>query len=65
MSAVTVVVEGIAGVSDSVDAVNVIDIAVGVIVDAVARDLIWVSPHIRRKVWMRVQDARVDDQGEE
>jgi hypothetical protein len=62
---VPIIVERIARVGDSVDSVYVVDVAVAVIVDAVASDLIWVGPYIRRQVWVRVKNTRINDEGEE
>jgi len=58
---VAIFIEGIAGRVPGVDAVDVIDVAVAVIVDAVARDLARIPPHVGGQVGMGGVDARVDD----
>jgi hypothetical protein len=60
-----IIVKRIARVGDGVDAVDVVDVAIAVIVDAVASDLIRIGPHVCRQVWVRVQDACINDEGEE
>ena len=59
--AVVVVVHGVVVVVREVPAVDVVDEAVGVIVDAVAGDLARVRPGVGRQVGVRVVDAGVDD----
>jgi hypothetical protein len=59
-----IIVKRIARVGDSVDSMYVVDIAVAVIVDAIAPDLIWVGPHVRRQVRMGIKDTCVHDEGE-
>ena len=44
-----------------VDAVDVVDVAVAVVVDAVARDLAEVGPDVRRQVGVIELDPAVDD----
>jgi hypothetical protein len=58
--AVAVVVGGIAVAVDEVGPVDVVDDAVGVVVDAVAGHLAGVGPQVRREVAMREVDAGVD-----
>ena len=55
------IVHRIAVVVDEVIAVDVVDVTVHVVVDAVARDLTGVDPHVRSQVGMRVIHAGVDD----
>ncbi len=50
MRAVTVIVHRVVVISDKVPAVHIIDIAVAVIVDSVARDLKRIDPYIISKV---------------
>ena len=52
---------GIAVVVDEVPAVDVVDVAVAVVVDAVARDLAGVGPDVGGEVGVVVVDAGVDD----
>mmetsp|Transcript_93197 Transcript_93197/g.287600 ORF Transcript_93197/g.287600 Transcript_93197/m.287600 type:complete len:664 (+) Transcript_93197:2148-4139(+) len=59
--AVPLVVHGVAVLVDKVSPVHIIDKAVLVIVDAIARDLTRVHPHVLLQVVVRVIDARVDD----
>ena len=58
--AVPLVVEGVAVAVREIPAVHVVDEAVAIIVDAVARHLARVAPHVRGEVGMAVIDARVD-----
>ena len=60
MRAVPVVVARIVVVVHEVPAVHVVDEAVMVVVDAVARYLPRVGPDVRRQIGMRVVDSRVD-----
>lgn len=59
-----VIVEWIAGIRDRVDTVNVVDVAVTIIIHAVARDFVGVGPDIWREVWVCVEDSRVHNQRE-
>ncbi len=61
VGAVAVVVVGIAVARVGVEAVDVVDHAVVVVVDAVAGDLGGVDPEVGREVGMRKMDTAVDD----
>jgi len=65
MSAVAVVIEGIACVRDGVVPVHVINDPVTVVINAVSGDLARVTPQIRDEVGVGVIYAGVDDEGEE
>ncbi len=57
---VVVVVHGVAVVVVGIHTVDVVDVAVGVVVDAVAGDLAGIRPGIGREVGVRVVDTGVD-----
>jgi hypothetical protein len=59
--AVSVGVGRIAGVAEEVVAVHVVDEAVAVVIEAVARDLTGVGPEVRGQVGVGELDAGVDD----
>ena len=61
MGAVSVVVLGIVVVVGKVPAVNVINVAVSIIVNPVARDLAWVCPHLGCQVWVLEINAPIQD----
>ena len=56
-----VVGDGAASHREGVDAVHVVDVAVAVVVEAVARDLFCVCPHVFSEVGVIEVDARVHD----
>lgn len=56
-----VIVHGVSGVGQEVEAVDVIDVAVLVVVDAIVGDLARVRPHIALEVWVCVVNARIND----
>ena len=58
--AVRVVVEHVGGVVGEVPTVDIVDIAVAVVVDAVTRRLAGVAPDVRREIGVVVVDAGVD-----
>src|SRR5688572_1446850 len=58
---VTVVVHGIAIVEHGVDAKNVVDEAVGVVIGIVAGDFARVAPHLRGEINVVVVDAGIND----
>ena len=60
VGAVRVVIEHIGGVGGEVPAIDVVDEAVCIVVDAVARRLAWVAPDVRGEVRMVVVDTGVD-----
>ena len=59
--AVTDVVDRVGVVVHEVVAVVVVDVAVEIVVDPVARNLAGVGPHVRRQVGVRVVHAGIDD----
>jgi hypothetical protein len=60
VSAVTIIIERIAAVCDGINPVDIVYIAIAVIVNTVAWDLIWVAPHICRDIWVPVIYPCVD-----
>ena len=60
MRPVACVIHGVTGVCNRVHAVDVVDVAVVVIIDAVSCDLTRILPHVVDEVGMVVIDASVD-----
>ncbi len=65
MRAVTKVVHRVAVGIGKVVAVDVVDVAVGVVVSVVARDFTRVGPHVGCEVRVGVVDAAVDDRNDD
>ena len=61
VAAVAVVVQGVTATRDRVDPVNVINVPITIVVDAVAGSLPRVGPHISDQVRVIVFHARIDD----
>jgi len=60
----SVVIERISRSGDEIDSVVVIYKAVVVIIDGVARDFLWIVPHVRREIGVIVINPSVDNQNE-
>ena len=60
MGPVPVVVYGVAVLIESIEAMNVIDDAIGVVVDPVTSCLRHIDPHVGSKILVAVADARID-----
>ena len=61
VGAVPIVILGIMVIVGEVPAVYVVNVAVPIIVNAVARYLAWVGPHLSRQVWVLQINAPVQD----
>jgi hypothetical protein len=61
---VAVIIERVSAVGNGVNAVDVVDVAISVIIDSVAGDFIGVSPHIRCDVRVVVIDTCIDDESD-
>jgi hypothetical protein len=59
--AVTVIIEGISAACDGVDAVNIIDISVTIVIDPVTRDLSGINPDISGQIRMGILNTAIDD----
>ena len=60
VGAVVVIVHGIARSGDSIDAEDIVDIPVGIVVDPIAWDLAWIPPHLSREVLVGIANAGID-----
>ena len=60
MGPMPVVVNGVAVLIESIEAMNVIDDAIGVVVDPVTSGLRHIDPHVSSKILVAVADARID-----
>ena len=59
VSSVIVVVHRIPTVSNPIDAMNIIDIAIRIIVDSISGDLPWIYPNVPYQILMRIANARI------
>src|SRR5256885_6918847 len=60
MGAVSVIVSDITAVVQRVDAVNVVDVTVLIVIDTVAGDFPWIRPDVGREIGMVVIDPGVN-----
>jgi hypothetical protein len=59
--AVAVIVIGVACFVDRGDTVDIVNVAIVVVIDAVAGDFSWINPHISSEVLVGITDARIND----
>ena len=59
MGAVPVIIHGIAGAGDGINAMDIVDVAVVVVIDAVAGNFARIVPHVRHQIFVGVAHARI------
>ena len=61
VGAVTMVIHGIATPDDDINAVDIVDVAVPVVVDTITRDLARIGPHVGSQVVVAIVHASIDN----